>query len=84
MPAGQACALPLADTAPPGVTATDVAPVVLQPRVEQEPAAMPAGLAVKLTITGFIAGGVGGGAGGVGGVGVAGVTVTGGGAGAET
>ena len=88
--AGPTWALPDADTAPPGVTATDVAPVVLQPSVEEEPAVTLAGLAVKLLMTGFDAGGVGVGAGvgagvGVGvGVGVAGVTGTGIGAGAET
>ena len=51
--------------APPGVTVADVAPVVFQLRVEQAPAATLAGLAVKLLITGAVAGGggVGGGAG---------------------
>lgn len=88
VPAGQAWALPLADTAPPGLTVADVAPLVLQLRVEQEPAATPAGLAVKLLMTGFDAGGVVAGTGvgvGVGvGVGAVGVTGTGIGAGVET
>jgi hypothetical protein len=76
------------------VTATDVAPVVLQLSVEVEPAATLAGLAVKLLITGFVAGGAGVGVGvtaGVGGTGVTGIGVgatgvigTGVGAGVET
>ena len=49
----------MADTAPPGLTVTDVALVVLQLIVEQEPAAMLAGLAVKLLMTGGTAGGAG-------------------------
>jgi len=57
--AGLACALPEADTAPPGVTATAVAPVVLQLSVVYEPAATLDGLAVKLLITGSTGAGVG-------------------------
>ena len=71
--AGLACALPEADTAPPGVTATAVAPVVLQLSVVYEPAVTLSGLAVKLLITGSTGAGAGVGAG----VGVdAAVTVT--------
>ena len=73
MLAGQALALPLTGwDPPPGVMVTEVAPVVLQFRVEHEPEATVAGLAVKLFITGGVAGG-----GGVGGGGAAAtVTVT--------
>ena len=59
--AGQAGTLPLTGTAPPGLRVTDVAPVVLQPSAEQEPAATLAGSAVKLLITGLAAGGGSGG-----------------------
>lgn len=87
VPAGQAWALPLTDTAPPGLTVADVAPLVLQLSVEQEPAATLVGLAVKLFMTGFDAGGVvvGTGVGVAVGVGIGvGVTGTGVGAGVET
>jgi hypothetical protein len=81
--AGHNDVLPLTGTVwklAPCPTLASVAPVVVQARVEQEPAAMLEGLAVKLTMTiGAVGGGVGGG--GVGGVGVVG---TGGGAAAET
>ena len=61
--AGQAGMLPLTGTAPPGLRAADVAPVVLQSSVEQAPAATLAGVAVKLLITGLAAGGGAGGGG---------------------
>ena len=76
MLAGLVCALPEADSAPPGVTATAVAPVVLQLSVVCDPAGMLVGLALKLLITGRVAVGVG-----VDGIGVTGA---GAGTGAET
>ena len=68
--AGQAGMLPLTGTAPPGLRAADVAPVVLQPSVEQAPAATLAGVAVKLLITGLAAGGGAGGGGAGAGMGI--------------
>ena len=74
--AGLVCALPEAESAPPGVTATAVAPVVLQLSVVYEPVGMLVGLALKLLITGRVAVGVG--------VDAIGVTGAGAGTGAET